>query len=102
MKRMLRAVLPLLLCLSLCLILFPCAFAEGGSDTSVRFYNAKGYDLIGLHVYHADGSELTPVDTGDGYRYLLAPGEYTYAYPDSRDIINDIEETLQNYNFQNN
>ena len=52
MKRMLRAVLPLLLCLSLCLILFPCAFAEGGSDTSVRFYNAKGYDLIGLHVYH--------------------------------------------------
>ena len=93
MKRMLRAVLPLLLCLSLCLILFPCAFAEGGSDTSVRFYNAKGYDLIGLHVYHADGSELTPVDTGDGYRYLLAPGEYTYAYHDSREIFNDIEET---------
>lgn len=93
MKRMLRAVLPLLLCLSLCLILFPCAFAEGGSDTSVRFYNAKGYDLIGLHVYHADGSELAPDDTDDGYRYLLAPGEYTYAYHDSREIFNDIEET---------
>ena len=93
MKRMLRAVLPLLLCLSLCLILFPCAFAEGGSDTSVRFYNTKGYDLIGLHVYHADGSELTPDDTDDGYRYLLAPGEYTYAYHDSREIFNDIEET---------
>ncbi|MBQ7435372.1 MAG: leucine-rich repeat protein [Oscillospiraceae bacterium] len=93
MKRMLRAVLPLLLCLSLCLILFPCAFAEGGSDTSVRFYNAKGYDLIGLHVYHADGSELAPDDTDDGYRYLLAPGEYTYAYHDSREIFIDIEET---------
>ena len=93
MRRLFAAILPLLLCISLCLVLIPGAFAEGEGQSPVRFFSDKGYDLIGLHVYHADGSELTPVDTGDGYRYLLAPGEYTYAYHDSREIFIDIEET---------
>ena len=57
MKRMLRAVLPLLLCLSLCLILFPCAFAEGteknyGEDTIVGFDTSAFSETIDLdHKY---------------------------------------------------
>ena len=91
MKRVLRAVLPLLLCLSLCLLLAPGAFAE--EELPVRFTSEKGYDLIGLKVMDAEGRELAPADTGDGYLYLLTPGTYTYVYHDDRDIFVDIDAT---------
>ncbi len=93
MKRKFCAALALLLCLSLCLILAPGAFAEGEGTYPVRFYNEKNYDLVGLTVTAADGSEIAPAETGDGYTYLLAPGAYSYAYHDSRGIFLDIEET---------
>ena len=93
MKRKLCTALALLLCLSLGLILAPGAFAEGEGTYPVRFYNEKGYDLVGLTVTAADGSEIAPAETGDGYVYLLTPGTYSYAYHDDRDIFVDIEET---------
>lgn len=93
MKTKFRAIFALLLCLSLCLILVPGASAEGEAPVSVRFYSEKGYDLVGLTVTDADGNAIAPADTGDGYVYLLAPGAYTYAYHDDRDIFADIAET---------
>lgn len=93
MKRLLRAVLPLLLCLSLCLILLPGAFAADAGLTEVRFTNEKGYDLTGLRVLDTDGRDVTPADTGAVYRYLLTPGAYSYSYHDDRDIFVDIAAT---------
>lgn len=94
MKRKICTILALLLCLSLCLILAPGAFAEGEGTYPVRFYNEKNYDLVGLTVTAADGSEIAPAETGDGYTYLLTPGTYSYVYHDSRGIFLDIEETI--------
>ena len=93
MKRKLFTALALLLCVSLCLILTPGAFAEGEDAFSVHFYNEKGYDLVGLKVLDADGSEIAPAGTDEGYTYLLTPGAYSYAYHDDRGIFQDIEET---------
>ena len=94
MKKKICAALALLLCLSLCLILAPGAFAEGEGTYPVRFYNEKNYDLVGLTVFDADGSEIAPAEIGDGYTYLLTPGTYSYVYHDSRGIFLDIEETI--------
>lgn len=94
MKKKICAALALLLCLSLCLILAPGAFAEGEGTYPVRFYNEKNYDLVGLTVTAADGSEIAPAEIGDGYTYLLTPGTYSYVYHDSRGIFLDIEETI--------
>lgn len=94
MKRKICTILALLLCLSLCLILAPGAFAEGEGTYPVRFYNEKNYDLVGLTVTAADGSEIAPAETGDGYTYLLTPGTYSYVYHDNRGIFLDIEETI--------
>ena len=93
MKRKLCAALALLLCLSLGLILAPGAFAVGEDSYAIRFYNEKNYDLVGLTVFGADGNEIAPAETGDGYVYLLAPGTYSYVYHDDRGIFVDIEET---------
>lgn len=103
MKPALRKVFTLLLCLSLCLLLAPAALAEDvqglPADTSgqelfpVRFYNEKGYDLIGLQVTDAVGHALDPSSREDGWTYLLAPGAYSYAYHDDRGIFFDLDET---------
>ena len=93
MKRKLFTALALLLCVSLCLILTPGAFAEGEDAFSVHFYNEKGYDLVGLKVLDAGGSEIAPAGADEGYTYLLTPGAYSYAYHDDRGIFQDIEET---------
>ena len=103
MKPALRKVFTLLLCLSLCLLLAPAALAEDAqglpADTSgqelfpVRFYNEKGYDLIGLQVTDAVGHALDPSSREDGWTYLLAPGAYSYAYHDDRGIFFDLDET---------
>ncbi len=103
MKPALRKAFTLLLCLSLCLLLAPAALAEDAqglpADTSgqelfpVRFYNEKGYDLIGLQVTDAVGHALDPSSREDGWTYLLAPGAYSYAYHDDRGIFFDLDET---------
>ena len=103
MKPALRKAFTLLLCLSLCLLLAPAALAEDAqsqpADASgqelfpVRFYNEKGYDLIGLQVTDAVGHALDPSSREDGWTYLLAPGAYSYAYHDDRGIFLDLDET---------
>ena len=93
MKRKPFTILALMLCLSLCLLLAPGAFAEGAEPYAVRFFNEKGYDLVGLTVFDADGNEIAPAGTDGGYTYLLAPGTYSYAYHDNRDIFVDIAQT---------
>ena len=93
MRSMHRAILALLLCLSLCLILAPSVFAEGEGIYPVRLYNEKNYDLVGLKVLDAAGNEIVPAENGDGFVYLLAPGTYSYVYHDDRGIFLDIEET---------
>ena len=103
MKPTLRKAFTLLLCLSLCLLLAPAALAEDAqsqpADASgqelfpVRFYNEKGYDLIGLQVTDAVGHALDPSSREDGWTYLLAPGAYSYAYHDDRGIFLDLDET---------
>ena len=93
MKRKLFTAFALLFCVTLCLILAPGAFAEGEDAFSVHFHNEKDYDLVGLTVFDADGSQITPAGTDDGYFYLLSPGAYSYAYHDDRGIFLDIEET---------
>ena len=94
MKAFLRITLALILCLILSLLLIPGAFAEADQGSiSVRFTNEKGYDLVGLHVFDADGNAVEPIETGSVYSYLLTPGTYTYAYRDSREIFVNIEET---------
>ena len=103
MKPALGKVFTLLLCLSLCMLLAPAALAEDAqglpADTSgqelfpVRFYNGKGYDLIGLQVTDAVGHALDPSSREDGWTYLLAPGAYSYTYHDDRGIFLDLDKT---------
>ena len=103
MKPTLRKAFTLLLCLSLCLLLAPAALAEDAqsqpADASgqelfpVRFYNEKGYDLIGLQVTDAVGHALDPSSREDGWTYLLAPGAYSYTYHDDRGIFLDLDKT---------
>ena len=95
MKTILRATTALLLCVVLFLCLAPGGFA--GTDTGltpVRFYNEKGYDLVGLSVQDADGKEREPVSTKDGWAYLLEPGTYSYRYHDDREIFDDLEQSF--------
>ena len=70
-----------------------CGYLRGQELFPVRFYNEKGYDLIGLQVTDAVGHALDPSSREDGWTYLLAPGAYSYAYHDDRGIFFDLDET---------
>ena len=95
MKQIFRAILPLLLCLSLFLFLIPGAFAEDEQDgIPVRFTNENGYDLIGLHVFDAAGNAVEPVETGSVYGYLLTPGEYSYVYHDADGVFSEVRDSF--------
>ena len=93
MKSTLKKKIARLLCLCLCLSLFPVVFAEGDGLFPVLFYTEKGYDLIGLIVTDGAGKVLEPAETDGGWTYLLAPGTYSYRYRDDRDIFAEIGET---------
>ncbi len=96
MSGKLSRALIILLCLILCAVLSPVAFAEDeAAPVRVVFFCEDESALPGLHVFDPAGAEYAPMtnaDTGEIQygSFLLMPGDYSYAFHDEDGRYEDL------------